>query len=182
MTKKILFLISIFIFTFKIVFSAYIIFINLENCNNILIETEDKQNVFNIQESYGKPTYNVCLRYYNYTEKCYSIYELDLYLITSKGLVKVNYVSITLDKVPHRVMVLDNYNNLICESDVIACIKDGICNSLCIHDEDCQLKTQIIDLEKRKEIIEFQKIPDSIKILIIAIIVIVSIIIWKIMK
>ncbi|MEM1634447.1 MAG: hypothetical protein QW714_01875 [Nanopusillaceae archaeon] len=182
-TKLLVFFSTLFILV-NIVYSTYQITVDFENCNNILIEISSNYISKPIEKN-ESVLYYVCFsRKNNSLENCQKTYESDFIVITSFGIKKINYKSFILDYIPEKIIIRDSNNNLICESIVNSCIKDGICNNLCGYDEDCFTEKTIFDIEKISENleIEFKKIDQNIKIAIIIIIILIAILIWKFMK
>lgn len=183
MIKIITFVISILLLT-SVTYSLYQITVDLNNCDNILIEISTSYNP-DINKKNDSILYYACFFYKNNSsEDCYSVYESDLFVITSIGIKKISYKPFILSDIPEKV-VIKNYQNItICESLVNSCAKDGICNEFCGYDEDCSLERTIVDLEKTSKNlkIELEKLPTSLKIAIIALLIVISILIWKFLK
>jgi len=170
----------------KPIFGLYYLNVNIKNCDNLLIyyEENESKSLENISYNKSNIAYYLCLYFQNNEELCYPISLSDLIIFISPiGFKMTDYVTISIDKLPVSLAVKNNDGSLICSARINACIEDGICNSNCSFDPDCEIKEEKTIPSNITYITEFKYYDISKAVLIaIAIISLIIIIIWKLMR
>jgi len=139
MLKKSLAIVVFLLILIKPLLGLYYLNVNVKNCENLLVYYEG-----NISKNLSKGPSDiivnqVCLHFENGEENCYNVSISDLMIFVSpEGIKMIDYVVISTDKLPISLTVKDYNGSVICTAKVNACIKDGVCNTGCSFDPDCE--------------------------------------------
>jgi len=139
MLRKSLAILVFLLILIKPLLGLYYLNVNVKNCENLLVYYEREVSK-NISKGLSNIIVNqVCLHFENGEETCYNISISDLMIFVSpEGIRMTDYVVISTDKLPISLTVKDYNGSVICTAKINACIKDGICNTGCSFDPDCE--------------------------------------------